>query len=276
MSVKIIGLDIDGTLLTPERTISPRTVAALSAAAAMGVHIVPVTGRPLSGLPAALSELHSIDYAITSNGASVWHYGALTMQHRFPSDVCAELLRRLDGMYSLAEVFIDGFGYLPQKTFDHFVEKNKAVPFVEYFKQSRRGVPDIYAFLEVQSSVEEIAVMFRSVESCEKALEILADFSMLKAARPMANYLEIMSADGGKGTSLNKLGALLGVTPDEIMAIGDSDNDADMLKKIGIPIAMGNAAESLKQIACFVTADNANDGIALAVEKFVLNPGEIK
>lgn len=270
MAVRIIGLDIDGTLLTPERSISARTRAALLEAASQGVHIVPVTGRPLFGIPEALNDDLGIDYIISSNGASVWRGGELVLQHRFAPAVGGELLRALDGVYSMAEVFIDGIGYVSPKSLDFAVARYGSGPFLDYFMKSRRCVPDIYAHLAGVSGIEEIALMCRGEASCEKAAAALSCFPSLKYARPVSGYFEVVARDGGKGAALLKLGELLGVSADEIMAVGDSDNDVDMLSRVGVPVAMGNADDRLKDIAAFITADNSNDGVAVAVEKFVL------
>lgn len=269
MAVKMIGLDLDGTLIGKDRGISARDREALLKAAALGVHIVPVTGRPIAGLPEALKDI-KIDCTITSNGATVCHNGEVVIKHHFSGDTCAELLRRFDSRYSIAEIFIGGMGYEDERSYRNTAAQFEFTPIMEYFKKSRRVVEDIYALLAV-SEIEELAVMCESPAQCEELLAELKAFPTLKAARPMPSYLEIMASDGGKGTALNELAARFGIERGEIMAVGDSDNDADMLMKAGVPVAMGNAAESLKRIACFVTEDNAHDGVAAAVEKFVLS-----
>lgn len=268
MAVKMIGLDLDGTLIGKDRSISARDRDALIKAAEQGVHIVPVTGRPISGLPETLKEI-KIDCTITSNGATVCHNGETVITHHFPGETCAELLRRFDDRYSIAEIFIGGMGYEDERSYRNTAAQYEFTPIMEYFKKSRRVAADIYALLAV-SEVEELAVMCETTEQCDELLDELKAFPMLKAARPMPCYLEIMASDGGKGTALNELAESFGIERSEIMAVGDSDNDADMLMKAGIPVAMGNAADSLKRIALFVTEDNAHGGVAAAVEKFVL------
>lgn len=273
MAIKMIGLDLDGTLIDKSRDISVRNREVLLKAAERGVHIVPVTGRPLHGLPEALDEL-IIDCTITSNGATVRHNGIEIITHHFPSVICAELLRRFDGRYRIAEIFIGGMGYEDELSYQNTAAQFEFTPIMEYFIKSRRVVRDVYSLLQGCEAVEELAVMCDSTEQCDELMAVLRDFPSLKAARPMPCYLEIMAADGGKGTALIELGAVFGIDRREIMAVGDSDNDADMLRKVGLPIAMGNAADSLKEIAAFVASDNAHDGVAEAVEKFVLFPME--
>lgn len=272
MAVKMIGLDLDGTLLNRDRGISPRDREALLKAAELGVHIVPVTGRPIAGLPEALNDI-TIDCTITSNGATVCRSGEAVITHHFSGETCAELLRRFNGRYHIAEIFIGGMGYEDERSYRNTAAQFEFTPIMEYFRKSRRVVKDVYALLE-GADVEELAVMCENVEQCDELLSELKVFPTLKAARPMPSYLEIMAADGGKGTALSELGSMLGIRTEDIMAIGDSDNDADMLMKVGVPVAMGNAAESLKAIAAYITDDNAHDGVAAAVEKFVLTAEE--
>ena len=83
-------------------------------------------------------------------------------------------------------------------------------------------------------------------------------------------FLEIMPQGVDKGEGIRRLGELYGIGTDEIMALGDSQNDLDMLKAAGFPVAMANAAEEVKAAAAYVTASNDDDGVAAAVEKFVL------
>ena len=86
----------------------------------------------------------------------------------------------------------------------------------------------------------------------------------------MPTFLEIMPSGVDKGKGIRRLGELYGITADEIMALGDSQNDLDMLKAAGFPVAMANAADEVKAVASYVTASNNDDGVAAAVEKFVL------
>lgn len=83
--------------------------------------------------------------------------------------------------------------------------------------------------------------------------------------------LEIISAKSGKGNGLLELGRKLGIGREEIMACGDAPNDWDMLKKVGFPVVMANGDEETKKLAAFITRSNEEDGVAYAIEKFVLS-----
>lgn len=271
MAIKIIGLDIDGTLINSNKKITPRTVDALMAAAERGVYIVPVTGRPLCGMPGELKKLPCIEYIISNNGASTWKNGSLISSCRFSAADCAALLRAFGDNYCIAEVYIDGMGYESQASFVETRRRFEGTPMMDYFIKSRRVV-DLYKMLdEEQPFVEEVSVMCNTDEEFEKLTEVIKDFPQLKYSNPLPYYMEIIAADSGKGNALLQLGRRLGIDISEIMAFGDSDNDAGMIRKAGFPVAMGNAAEKLKKLARFITEDNDHDGIAVAVERFVLS-----
>ncbi|PTT58373.1 HAD hydrolase family protein, partial [Stenotrophomonas sp. HMWF003] len=98
-------------------------------------------------------------------------------------------------------------------------------------------------------------------------LELTDRFAVLKSA-PF--FLEVFDHRAGKGASLQKLAEHLGVDAANVMALGDQENDLTMLQFAGTSVAMGNAIEVVKQTARFETATNAEDGVALAIERFVL------
>ena len=97
MSIKLIALDLDGTLLNEAKEITDPVQEALLYAAARGVHIVPVTGRPYLGIPRQLMDLGCVDYAVSSNGASVWRGERRIISHPIAMELCGELLEKLRG-----------------------------------------------------------------------------------------------------------------------------------------------------------------------------------
>lgn len=269
MTVKMIGLDIDGTLLDPRKRLTEPVREALEYAAARGVYIVPATGRPYLGIPLELREMDCIRYFISSNGASTWQGERLVMSRRFPAELCLKLLGALDGLYSVGEVFVEGQGFVSRKSYVNGERLYGSSSFLKYFRETRRIAEDLEGLIREAGELEELAVRCEKVEQCDRVLEVLKAFPEMKAARPTPVFLEIMWADAGKGNALEALGASLGLSPEEIMAIGDSDNDREMLMKAGIPVAMGNADEELKKLACYISADNSNHGVAQAIYEFI-------
>lgn len=269
MAIKLIALDLDGTLLNEAKEITAPVQEALLYAAARGVHIVPVTGRPYLGIPRQLMDLGCVDYAVSSNGASVWRGERRIISHPIAMELCGELLEKLRGQYIMEELFMDGAGYISPESYRKAEKLHAGTPFWDYYKESRRVDAELERRLMEREGLEELALRCCGREDGDAIAEILGAYSQLKAARPTPFYTEIVSAQAGKGKTLEELGALLGLGLEEIMAVGDSDNDREMLMKAGLPVAMGNAGEELKKLARYVTEDNEHDGVARAIYRFV-------
>ena len=118
MAVRLIGLDLDGTLLTDRKDILPETLSALNAAGEAGILIVPATGRPLSGVPENVLSFPYLRYLITSNGAFTYQYpkGSVLRRHTISRSRALEILEYLDRPGILTEIFIEGRGFHEQET----------------------------------------------------------------------------------------------------------------------------------------------------------------
>ena len=138
MSIKMIALDLDGTLLNEAKEISAPVREALEYAAGRGVYIVPVTGRPYGGIPRELMELGCVDYAVSSNGASAWQGDRKIISHPIPAELCRELLEKLRGQYIMEELFMDGAGYISPESYRKAEKLHAGTPFWDYYKESRR------------------------------------------------------------------------------------------------------------------------------------------
>ena len=114
-------------------------------------------------------------------------------------------------------------------------------------------------------------LLFRDGESRERVRRQLAGRTDILLSSAGDHNLEVNAPNGGKGDALCALGARLGIPPQQIMACGDQLNDLSMLRAVGFPVAMGNAVPQIKEIAAHVTLTNEQDGVAAAVERFVLN-----
>ena len=164
MAVKMIGLDIDGTLLDPRKRLTEPVREALEYAAARGVHIVPVTGRPYLGIPRELREMDCIRYFISSNGASTWHGEQLVMSRRFPAGLCLKLLEALNGLYSVGEIFVEGQGFVSRKSYENGERLYGSSSFLKYFRETRRIAEDMEGLIREAGELEELAVRCENVE----------------------------------------------------------------------------------------------------------------
>ena len=297
-TIRMIGIDLDGTLLTRQKELTPGSRSALEDALRAGIEIVPVTGRPLAGVPREVLEIPGIRFVITSNGANTYALaedvlgsGASilsgTMKGKTPGRVLRkahlphELVRRvLDeaaGEDVIREIFIRGVGYHNphvQKMLE--ARFSIAPPILDYINRSRKIVADFDELLEDPSShVENISLMFPSQEHRDAAFErikrIRGDSGerLLHVLLPWKTDLEITHVLADKWKSLEDLGRYLGITDEEIMTLGDGDNDRPMLIGAGISVAMGNAPDFVKETADRITDDNEHDGAARAIREIL-------
>lgn len=272
-SIRLLGLDLDGTLLTKEKEISPYTFDALKAAQKKGVIIVPATGRPIHGIPEELINVLNIHYAITSNGASIYDYKQekIIYSNPLPKLLVLELLQLLSSFDVVTEVYINGFGYIEQSDFIKHLHDLKGSPIYPYIQKTRKPIQNLIQFVQNQSyPLDKIYISLKNELQKEKIVSKLQSYSTIAVTSSIKNSLEINDISANKGIALLALGKLLGINKEEIMACGDSENDLEMLKLVGLSIAMENADASIKEVVDFITYSNQQDGIAHAVKTFIL------
>ncbi|NLD20122.1 MAG: HAD family phosphatase [Clostridiales bacterium] len=273
MTIKLVALDLDGTTINDDRVISKRNRQALSRAAAQGVNIVVATGRPFSALPKDVFEIEAIRYVLTSNGASITD---LKTRETFyenclsPKTTLAavEMLKQYD---YIIECFVKGIAYIEKWYYDQVKSTGKSFRDVKYILETRNPVDGLYDFmLEHKGRIENINVNFENLDEKPIMKEKLMTLPEATITSSFLHNLEIGGENTSKAEALSQMGKLLSVEQNEMMAVGDSPNDIAMLLASGLPVAVGNAVEEVKKIARHIVPTNHEDGVAVAVEKFVL------
>ena len=272
MAIKIILLDLDGTLLTSDKQISPANRSALERAVAQGIHIVPSTGRFFGGIPQVVRDLPFIRYAITVNGAQIYDAAEDKVLHRAEiQPVDAEpIYDCLDALPVIYDCFLDGWGYMDRRSYariDEFIPDPQVNRMV---KDLRKPVEDFRAFMREQNRpVQKIQLFFRDMDLRQQVWkQLIGRFPNMSVTSSIANNVEINEKHANKGEALAVLCRRLGVDISETMSFGDGSNDRSMILAAGVGVAMANADPSLKEIADYVTDTNDNDGVARAIEKF--------
>jgi Cof subfamily protein (haloacid dehalogenase superfamily) len=278
MHYRLLALDVDGTLLDPAGELRSAVQEAVMAVQQRGLRVVLCTGR-------RFRTARPLAQALQLDGPLVVHNGALvkdlasgqTLQQSY---IAAEmyhpalaLLRRL----STPMMYVDAF----HENVDILTEPmERAHPFQREYLQDQLAHCRIVD--DIASPLAHGVLM----------LSIMADGTNLQALRPVVgqtmgtrgrvhllvnkNYqgyiLEILHAKVSKWQALQQLAAQQGITPEEIIAVGDDHNDLDMIRYAGLGIAMGNAVDTVKAAADAITSSNAEDGLAQALERFILRP----
>lgn len=275
--IKIVALDMDGTLLDNHGQITERTQQTIQRAGKAGVHVVISTGRPYVGLPVALLQSIGVKYAITCNGAAIYKLPEkICMQEScMEADLVADIMERLQEKKVYFDAFIGGDGY-GQISLHHYIdllELPKATK--EYVKTTRTLVADLAEYVRNrQLLVQKVTIQFvplpdGTYQDREEVRGILMEYPQISFVSGGYHNLEFTRAGISKGKGLGFLAQHFQIPLEQSMACGDSQNDMDIMETAGIGIAMGNAEEEVKKLAEFVTATNQEDGVALAIEKYI-------
>lgn len=275
--IKMIGLDLDGTLLTDRKEFTDRSKRALRTAIDSGIVVLIATGRPLTGIPEEIRNFPGMRYALTSNGAKVMDvWENRVVDEHLLSAKLAEKALEICGKYdTLQEVYYDGVSYAPADKRDMIPRYHKNPNMWEYMRKTRIWVEDIFRMVrESDRGLDKIQMLFADMEERTKAWQELSEVEGLELVGSLGYNIEINAAGVNKGSGLVSLGRLLGIRREEIMACGDGDNDLLMLKEVGFGVAMANAEEEVKKAADYITLSNEEDGVADAIEKFALRGGD--
>ncbi|MEE0404881.1 Cof-type HAD-IIB family hydrolase [Megasphaera elsdenii] len=264
-AIKMITIDLDGTLLRSDGSVSDRTVRTLQAARDKGVVVAIATGRMYQtarpyGERLGLGDSPLLLFA--GGLIETLESKKILFQQVIPREWAQELadlaLRR---------------GWQLQTYIDDVLRAARDDEWIRDYERITHSKACICGddFYHVQGDCNKL--LSRGGHDDLVARKALIEktfpgrFNVLFSA---PTFLEIMPQGVDKGEGIRRLGELYGIGTDEIMALGDSQNDLDMLKAAGFPVAMANAAEEVKAAAAYVTASNDDDGVAAAVEKFVL------
>ena len=278
--IKIIALDLDGTLLDSQKRLSEANRAALEEAAAKGVHIVPTTGRFFGMMPQAVRDLPFVRYAITINGAQVYDRETDTaiVREEIPLDMALDVISLLDGYDVIYDCYRSNWGWMTESLQAKAENYATDAHYLKMVREFRNPVPELKEYLKstaAEGDVQKVMLFARNTpgsESVTKAITaaVAERFPSIKATSSTWNNLELNIATAHKGNSLKRFAEHLGYTLDNCMALGDGTNDLSMIEAAGLGVAMANAHPLVLAAADHVTATNDEDGVAKAIRDFVL------
>lgn len=271
--ISLVATDLDGTLLLQNKHISKRTYDVLKKANENGVHVVIATGRSFAALPESIFKIDGMRYVVTSNGANIIDLKDNEVIYKNCIDAAQipKIIDFLKGRPYILEVFTGGKAYMSKSDYDKF--RSRTIDFrpIEYVLQTRIPIDDIFEFTSKNASaIENININFDSLSDKPKAYEELLKFDNITVTTSFDFNLEIGGNTTSKGDALNFLTQMLGLTSKNVLSIGDNPNDSSMLGFSEIAVAVENAHEDIIKLADHITSSNDEDGVAKAVEKFVL------
>lgn len=267
--IKLIAIDIDGTLLNSHHQLTDEVKVALKKAEEKGVKIVLCTGRPLTGVQDLIEELDLFgenDYVVTYNGSLI--------QKTKTKEIVSKFELTYDDYLAIDTLARKLNVHLHTETADTMYTSNR----------------DISRYTVLESYLVNMPLKFRTQDEMNAELNILKmmmidepeileripplipaefyeQYTIVKSA---PYFLEFLNKKVNKGAAVKRLAEQLNIQPSEVMALGDNENDLPMIEYAGIGIAMANATENVKKAASFITTSNDEHGVAVAIEKFVL------
>lgn len=282
--IRIIALDLDGTLLDSEKRLSEVNRAALARAAEKGVLIVPTTGRFFGMMPPAVRDLPFVRYAITINGAQVYDRETDTaiVRDEIPLDMALGVMELLDRYDVIYDCYRQNWGWmtaaLQEKAADYATNEH----YLKMVREFRKPVPELKAHLKATANdgdVQKIMLFARNTQVSDLSsqvldairLELAARFPEIKVTSSTWNNIELNIRTAHKGNALKRFAEHLGLGLANCMAFGDGMNDFTMVEAAGLGVAMANAEPEVKRVAKWIAPSNDDDGVAAGLEEWVLN-----
>ena len=271
-NIRLVASDLDGTLLNKNKEITPRLFEALEKLNELGIYFVPSTGRPFGTVPKAIKELPFLKYVITSNGATI--YDATEQKNLIENyltpeavDAVIEIARELP---VITEYFIEGKAYIAKSVYDDLSPFDLTESHEFYIKNSRTPVEDFWNEMKRNNAVlENINLVFKDMELRKEVWDKLKALGLASVTAATTKNIEITSLYATKAQALEKLCEVLGFSRENVLAMGDGDNDMPMIQFAGIGVAMANGEEHIKQAADII-ADDCNDfGAAKILEQII-------
>lgn len=274
MKIKLICIDMDGTLLENEHNVPEENKKAIKEALDEGIHVAITTGR-VYNIAKVYSDLIGLKTPIiASNGAYI---GGSNGEELYKNPMSK---KEVDDFYNIAKKY-SLTSYLAVKS---GIVSLKQLPKDNMYMKINKDLPEKrQVTLEVFESVDKIFEKYpndilkgiciedtdkKKLKNAREELNRLNDD--LEIVASWNNNFEVMKKNSSKGSAVKKLGKIMNVSRENIMCIGDSENDLSMIRYAGIGVAMENATDYIKREADYVTDSNVNLGVAKAIRKYAL------
>ncbi len=258
----LVATDVDGTLLDPADRVSARTLAVLGRAAAAGVGLVLVTGRPPRWIPSVVAQVGVAGLTVCANGAVVYDaaadrvVSARTLDAATLADLAAVVSAVLPGAGLAVELVHPVPAFVAEPSYRHaWVGSDHEI----------RPRAELVTRAAVKMLVRDPRM--RSEEIVAALAPVVGSAVDLTFSHP-GGLVEISAPGVTKAVGLTEVATAVGVAAPDVIAFGDMPNDLEMLRWAGYGVAMGNAHPALKDVADEVTATNAEDGLALVLERW--------
>ncbi len=271
--IKLISLDLDGTLFNNSGIITEGCKKAIADAAARGVTVILCTGRPFCGIPLEQIRGTGIRYAITTNGSGIYETdsGSCLYECSMEPDLIAPILEHLLTLDIHLDAFIGGKAYSPSSCRERAYKLDYPPSLMDYILNTRIRVDHLVSDIRSRRiPVQKVTMNFYPLadgtrKDRDQAYHYLNSIPQISCVSGGYGNLEFTRNDVSKGNALRILADRLQIPMEATMAIGDTENDLAVIQAAGLGVAMGNATPEVKAAADLITASNEEDGVAKAI-----------
>ncbi len=279
--VRIVALDLDGTLLDSGKRIAKADSDALAEIAAKGVLVVPTTGRFFGMMPEPVRALPFVRYAITVNGAQVYDRETDTalVREEIPIDTAIGIMEILDRYDVIYDCYRENWGWMTAAFKKTAAEYATNEHYLRTIYDFRKDVPELKAHLAAAkgpsaAQVQKVMLFARNDRPADILKDVVAEvnakYPEIKATASTWNNVELNISSATKGNALRRFAESFGHTLANCMAFGDGMNDLSMIEAAGTGVAMANAVPEVKAAADYITLSNDECGVSAALRHFGL------
>ena len=270
--IKLVATDIDGTLISSNMQLSEKNREALDYCVKNGIKIVAATGRTFETIPEYLREYEGIEYLVCANGSGVYAGFPRKLLHTFC--LSPEAIQYVDEIIKhptiVTELSCEGAQYTTEENIEKLSKFDISDNVLNYIKATRTVVDSVVDLARDKiDKIEQVSFCFSKEEEKQYLYEKLCKSDLYVLTSAWSFNYEIIDHKAGKGNGVSYICELNNISSDEVLAIGNNDNDVDMLDFAGVAVAVEDSTTAALEAADFIAKPCKEDGFAEAIHKFV-------
>lgn len=265
MKIKLIALDLDGTTLTSDNTLSPVVADAIERAADAGIEIVAASGRPYVSMPKEFLALRGVNYIITSNGAAIYdRAGKRIHESLLKKSAVMRLLDLTKDEDYIWEAFFAGETYTDNRYLHNPTAYGCSKAYVSYVQNSRAGLNDMRrCILDNCTRLDSVEIVCPDRQQVKRLRQQMKkELTGVYITSSSPHFVEVTDEHATKSHAVSRLCDMLDISAAQTAACGNADNDADMIAAAGLKACVANASKSCKSVAELVLPGNNHNGVS--------------
>ncbi len=271
--LKLLALDLDGTTMRSDNTLSAVVKEAIQKACKSGLEVVVASGRPYGSMPKEILELEEINYLISSNGASIHDKTGKVLKSYLLDEADVLGFLSITEKYDIIfEAFINGKTYTDRRYVENPIKYGCTEAYVGYVQQNHGKIDDMRAFIyEHRKELDSLGYVCTNRALREEIRKQIEDnIKGFYVTSSSENFVEMMHKSATKGNAIKWLCDYLNIQLENTCACGNADNDVDMIKQAGLGVAVKNATPKCLESADKIVASNDENGVAELIDYLMM------